>query len=145
MFTLEQINSDNYSHYAEYDKAFEKELKLFQSRIYPSENAAVLSWYHIKVRKKYIGAIWLEKFNKDDFAVLGIFIANKKYRNKGIGKKAIKQIIINDLQYFGTKKIHLNVREDNERAIRCYKKVGFVESRRFEKNNFNAIEMVYEG
>lgn len=144
MFTLEQINSANYSHYSEYDKAFEKELKDFQSRIYPSKDASVLSWYHIKVRRKYIGAIWLEKSEKENYAVLGIFISDKKYRNKGIGKKAIKQIIISDLQYFGTKKIHLNVREDNEHAIRCYKKVGFVESRRFEKNNLNVIEMVYE-
>lgn len=144
MFTLEQVNSDNYSYYTEYDKAFEKELKNYQSRIYPSKDASVLSWYHIKVRRKYIGAIWLEKSDKEKFAVLGIFISDKKYRNKGIGKKAIKQLIISDLQYFGTKKILLNVREDNERAIRCYKKVGFVESKRSEKDNFNVIEMIYE-
>ncbi len=144
MFTLEQIDSGNYSHYAEYDKAFEKELKQYQSRIYPSKEAEFLCWYHIKVRRKYIGAIWLEKSEKENFAVLGIFICDEKHRNKGIGKKAIKQIIISDLQYFGTKKILLNVREDNERAIRCYKKVGFVESRRFEKDNYNVIEMIYE-
>lgn len=144
MFALEQVNSDNYSNYTEYDKAFEKELKNYQSRIYPSKNAAVLSWYHIKVRKKYIGAIWLEKSEKENFAVLGIFISDMKYRNKGIGKRAIKQLIISDLQYFGTKKILLNVREDNERAIRCYKKVGFAESKRFEKDNYNVIEMFYE-
>lgn len=144
MFTLEQINNDNFSHYAEYDKAFEKELNNYQSRIYPSKGAVILSWYHIRVGRKYVGSIWLEKSEKENFAVLGIFISEKRYRNKGIGRKAIKQIIINDLQYFGTKKILLNVREDNERAIRCYKKVGFVESKRFEKNNQNVIEMIYE-
>lgn len=144
MFTLEQIDNENYSHYSEYDKAFEKELYQFQSRIYPSKDSAVVCWYHIKVRRKYIGAIWLEKSLKDEFAVLGIFISEKRYRNKGIGKKAIKQIIINDLKYLGTKKIILRVRENNERAIRCYKKVGFVESRKFQKNEYEIIEMVYE-
>ncbi len=144
MFSLQQISDENLSYYDEYEKIFETDLKQYQSRIYPSKDATVLSWYHIKVRKKFIGAIWLEKSLKDDFAVLGIFIADKKYRNKGIGKKVIRQIIINDLQYFGTKKIILNVRENNERAIRCYKKVGFVESKRFQKDNFNIIEMIYE-
>lgn len=31
MFTLEQINNDNFSYYAEYDKAFESDLKNYQS------------------------------------------------------------------------------------------------------------------
>ncbi len=144
MFILEEVNNDNFSYYTEYDKAFEKELNQYQSRIYPSKDAAFLSWYHIKLRRKYIGAVWLEKCAKDDFAVLGIFIADKKHRNKGIGRRAIKQIIINDLQYFGTKKIVLRVREENEQAIRCYKKVGFKEQRRFQKDNLNVIEMMYE-
>ena len=144
IFSLEEVNNDNYSFYSEYDKKFETELNQFQSRIYPSKSAENVTWYHIKVRCKYIGAMWLERSKKDDFAVLGIFIADKKYRNKGIGKRAIEQIIINDLQYFGTKKILLNVRENNERAIRCYKKVGFIESKRFEKDGYNVIEMVYE-
>ena len=43
--------------------------------------------------EKYIGAIWLEKNDSEDFAVLGIFIANELHRNKGIGKAAIEQII----------------------------------------------------
>lgn len=144
IFSLEEVNNDNYSFYSEYDKKFETELNQFQSRIYPSKSAEIVAWYHIKVRRKYVGAIWLEKAKTDDFAVLGIFISEKKYRNKDIGRKAIEKIILSDLQYFGTKKIILHVRENNDRAIRCYKKVGFIESKRFQKNDFTVIEMVYE-
>ncbi len=144
MFELEQVCNENMSHYSEYEKAFETDLKQYQSRIYPSENTEVLRWYHIKADDKYIGAIWLEKNANDDFAVLGIFIADEFYRNKGIGKAAIEQIIKTDLQYMYTNKILLRVREENERAIRCYKSVGFKENRRFRKKDLNVIEMIYE-
>ncbi len=49
-----------------------------------------------------------------------------------------------DLQYMYTNKTLLRVREENERAIRCYKSVGFKENRRFRKNDLNVIEMIYE-
>lgn len=144
MFELEQVCNENLSYYNEYKKVFESDLKQYQSRIYPSENAEILRWYHIKADGKYIGAIWLEKNVGEGFAVLGIFIAHKIYRNKGIGKSAIEQIIKNDLQYMHTNKILLRVREENERAIRCYKSVGFREIKRYRKYNLNVIEMIYE-
>ncbi len=143
MFELEQVCNENMSHYSEYEKVFETDLKQYQSRIYPSESAEVLHWYHIKADKKYIGAIWLEKNADEDFAALGIFIANELYRNKCIGKAAIELIIKTDLQYMHTNKILLRVREENERAIRCYKSVGFIENRRYEKGNLNVVEMLY--
>ena len=118
-------------------------MKQYQSRIYPSESVEVLRWYHIKADEKYIGAIWLEKNVDDNFAVLGVFIADKIYRNKGIGKSAIEQIIKNYLHYMNTNKILLRVREENEKAIRCYKSVGFKENRRYRKGNLNAVEMIY--
>ena len=144
MFELKQICNENMSHYSEYEKAFETDLKQYQSRIYPSKSAEILRWYHIKADEKYIGAIWLEKNVDDNFAVLGVFIADKIYRNKGIGKSAIEQIIKNDLHYMNTNKILLRVREENERAVRCYKSVGFKENRRYRKDNLNVIEMIYE-
>ena len=144
MFELEQVYNENMPHYSEYEKAFEINLNQYQSRIYPSESANFLRWYHIKIDDKYIGAIWLEKDANDDFAVLGVFIADELYRNNGIGKTAIEQIIKTDLQYMHTNKILLRVREENERAIRCYKSVGFKENRRYKKDNLNVIEMIYE-
>lgn len=140
---LEQVCNYNLLYYNEYEKVFETDLKQYQSRIYPSESVEVLRWYHIKADEKYIGAIWLEKNVDDNFAVLGVFIADKIYRNKGIGKSAIEQIIKNYLHYMNTNKILLRVREENEKAIRCYKSVGFKENRRYRKGNLNAVEMIY--
>ena len=144
MFELEQICNENMSHYSEYEKAFETDLKQYQSRIYPSESVEVLRWYHMKSDEKYIGAIWLEKNTCEDFAVLGVLIADVLCRNKGIGKAAIEQIIKTDLQHMHTNKLLLRVREENERAIRCYKSVGFKENRRYRKDNLNVVEMIYE-
>lgn len=144
MFELEQVCDENLSYYSGYEEAYETDLKQYQSRIYPIKETQYLRWYHLKVEDKYIGAIWLEKVSTDDFAVLGIFIADKEFRNKGIGTKAIEQIVKNDLPYMHTNKILLRVRAENERAIKCYIKVGFTETRRYEKNGLNVIEMVYE-
>lgn len=144
MFELEQVCNENLSYYSRYEEVFETDLKQYQSRIYPTKDAQYLRWYHIKVKNKYIGAIWLEKSSSDDFAVLGIFIADKNYRNKGIGAKAIDKVIKNDLTYMHTNKILLRVRAENERAIKCYNKSGFIETRRYEKNGLNVVEMMYE-
>lgn len=142
MFEFEAINKSNLNQYKEYEKAYETDLKEYQSRIYPSETAEKLCWYHIKCDNKHIGAVWLEKETENDFAVLGIFIADEAYRNKGIGTKAIQQILKNDLSVIGTDKVILRVRENNKRAIACYKKLGFKETRKYIKNGIEVIEML---
>lgn len=143
MFELEAIDKSNLHQYKEYEKAFEADLKEYQSRIYPSQTAKKLCWYHIKYDNGYIGSVWLEKSHGDDFSVLGIFITDKKYRNQGIGTKAIQQILLNDLHIMGTDKVILRVRETNKRAIACYNKIGFRETRRYTKNGTDIIEMIY--
>ncbi len=142
MLELEKVCDANLSYYSEYDKAYDNDLKNYQSRIYPSSDTQYLHWYHIKADGKYIGAIWLEKAYTEDFSVLGIFIADATYRNKGIGTEAIKQIM-QDLSSIHTNKVLLRVRQENERAIRCYKKVGFEEYRQYVKNDLNVLEMIY--
>lgn len=144
MFELEQVSNKNLLYYSRYEDAFDSDLKQYQSRIYPTNDAQILRWYHIKTDDKYIGAIWLEKVLTDDFAVLGIFIVDKDFRNKGIGTKAIDKVIKKDLPYMHTNKILLRVRAENERAIKCYNKVGFTENRRYEKDGLNVVEMLYE-
>lgn len=143
MLELEKICESNLYRYKEYEKVYETDLSEYQSRIYPSETAEKLCWYHIKYDNNYIGAVWLEKETENDFAVLGIFICDKAYRNKGIGTKAIQQIFKNDLSVIGTDKVILRVRESNKRAISCYKKSGFKETQRYTKNGIDIIEMIY--
>jgi len=144
MFELEQVCNENISYYSGYEDSFDTDLKQYQSRIYPIKETQYLRWYHIKTDDKYIGAIWLEKAPSDDFAVLGLFIADEEFRNKGIGTKSIDKVIKKDLPYMHTNKILLRVRAENERAVKCYNKVGFTETRRYEKDGLNVIEMMYE-
>ena len=144
MFFLEPIGKENICHYEKYEDLFEADLSQYQSRIKPSSGADYLCWYHIKSGEEYIGAIWLERNSKDNFAVLGIFIADKEYRNRGIGTRAIEQIIETDLRNMCCNRVLLRVRTENGRAVACYKKVGFTETRRYSKNGLDVTEMILE-
>ena len=143
MIDLEQIRESNLSHYKMYEHIYEGELKQYQSRIYPNHNSEELCWYYIKADGQYVGSIWLEKMSGAEYAVLGIFIADEEYRNKGIGTASIRWIIENGLRGLNVDKIHLHVRAENQRAISCYKKIGFREVNRFQKSEINVIEMRY--
>ena len=76
---------------------------------------------------KPIGSVWLErKEANDDFAVLGILIGDERRFGQGIGRNAIALVEVEAKRKFsGLKKIRLNVRSGNARAIACYKKAGF--------------------
>jgi len=58
---------------------------------------------------------------------LGIFIGNKKFLGLGYGEDAIRQVVKYGFEYLNMRNIMLRVFEFNERAIACYKKVGFKE------------------
>ncbi len=65
---------------------------------------------------------------------LGIFIANPAYRDKGIGKHAIQQMI-SLAKSDGINVITLNVRVGNMRARKVYAACGFKEEKRFKKES----------
>lgn len=140
MIVLEEITEENISLYSAFEFG---DYKKYQSRIYPDEAADEKLWYYIKYDDMYIGTVWLEKFSCNDFAVLGIYIANEDCRNKGIGLTAI-EIVLEKMSILAVDKVLLRVREDNKRAIKCYQKAGFIEKRRYVKaNGIKAIEMIY--
>ena len=58
-------------------------------------------------------------------AGIGIFIGNKNYWNKGYGTEALILLIDYGFKALNLHNIFLNVYSFNERAIRCYEKVGF--------------------
>lgn len=103
------------------------------SRIYPDYESSYLKWMYIEENQRYVGSIWLE--GKDiNFVKLGIFIAESTYRDKGIGKQAIQQMITmakND----GIHVITLNVRAENVRAKKVYTICGFKIKKKFRKEN----------
>ena len=67
---------------------------------------------------------------------ISIIIGNKEYQNKGHGKEALKLLIDYGYQSLSLNCIFLKVYEKNERAIRCYKSVGFKQSGMIRKGAY---------
>lgn len=128
---LVEINKRNRSFYQTFDRLFETDLNQYQSRIYPNKTAETLKWYYIARETEIIGSVWLEKEQSAPYAVLGIFIADKGCRGKGFGRRAVRLIVERDALEMGIQEIRLTVRENNERAYRCYYSLGFQETGRF--------------
>ena len=135
------INKENQEFYQEFQNA--QDLSLYMSRIYPDRDSAYLKWMYIEEDQHYIGSVWLE--GKDIHIVkLGIFIAEPSYRNKGIGKQAIRQMI-DIAEGEGIHLITLNVRADNIPARNVYATCGFKIKERFtKKNGIDAFSMELE-
>ena len=143
MIKLEEINQTNKHFYKNFETAFVENLSQYQSRIYPDKAAEKLLWYYIKSNGEYIGSIWLEKEENQAYAVLGIFIADEKYRNQGLGAEAIR-LILDKAVLINVDEVRLNVRKNNARAINCYRKIGFVETEEYKTaKGIAAIKMIY--
>ena len=60
-------------------------------------------------------------------ASVGLFIGEKENRSKGYGAEALRLILNYGFKTLNLHNVMLMVHSDNERAIACYKKVGFRE------------------
>ena len=58
---------------------------------------------------------------------VGIFIGEEEYRNNGFGTEAMKLLVNYGFKILNLHNINLWVYSFNDRAIACYKKVGFTE------------------
>ncbi|MBN2354393.1 MAG: GNAT family N-acetyltransferase [Spirochaetales bacterium] len=56
---------------------------------------------------------------------IGVFIGDKSYWGKGFGTEALHLLARFAFDYLNIRNIMLRVFEFNERAIKCYQKVGF--------------------
>ncbi|HBE79557.1 MAG TPA: hypothetical protein DDW65_17540 [Firmicutes bacterium] len=116
----------------------------YMSRFYPKdfdgkikENGLYL-WFIIIVDDYEVGTIWVEKDSLDNTeATLGIFIGIKAKLGQGIGQAAIKEIIKLANKEWRLRAINLNVRKNNQRAIKCYESCGFLLIREGTKLNNN--------
>ncbi len=105
----------------------------FMSRVTPrrfkrgsSVQNDLWDWYVIKHHGQSIGTVWLEKNEvESDMATLGILLGSFKFFGQGMGVRAILLAIETSQRTLGYKKVRLNVRKSNPRAISCYKKCGF--------------------
>jgi len=90
-----------------------------------------------KATNKYIGNIEIR--NKgNNTGELGIAIT-KDQQNKHFGQEAIRTILDYAFNKMNMEKVELNVYNFNNRAIQCYKKVGFVENGLGDKPNLKKM------
>ncbi len=73
---------------------------------------------------------------KDRIGTVGIFIGEEENRSKGYGSETLRLLLDFGFNYLNLNNIMLNVKSFNERAINCYKKVGFKEFGRRRQSYF---------
>ncbi|MBU9721647.1 MULTISPECIES: GNAT family N-acetyltransferase [Bacillaceae] len=77
---------------------------------------------------KHIGWVDLKNIDKmNKHAELGIAIGDKEYWGKGFGLAAMKEMLLWGFNELGLNKIWLRVEVDNEKAIKSYIRMGYVE------------------
>ena len=105
----------------------EKETR-FLDKCSEDKNEVTLGIVNLKT-DKLIGNCGLKDINIiSRTATLGIFIGEKEERSKGYGAEAIKLLLDFGFNYLNLHEIKLDVYEFNKRAIKCYEKVGFIQS-----------------
>ncbi|MDO8676604.1 MAG: GNAT family N-acetyltransferase [Candidatus Azambacteria bacterium] len=92
--------------------------------------------YIILAGRKIVGHIALQK-RKNGWYETQIIIGEKNYQGKGYGTEAIK-LLINKARRTNLKKIYLEVRPSNIRAIKAYEKCGFrkIGIKKYPKNKY---------
>lgn len=77
---------------------------------------------------KHIGWVDLKNIDKmNKHAELGNAIGDKKYWGKGFGLAAMKEMLLWGFNELGLNKVWLRVEVDNEKAIKSYIRMGYVE------------------
>ena len=77
---------------------------------------------------RHIGWIDLKNIDKlNKHAELGVAIGDKTYWGKGYGLSAMKEMLLWGFNELDLNKIWLRVEVDNEKAIKSYKRMGYVE------------------
>lgn len=81
-------------------------------------------------------------------AELGITIGNREYWGRGYGRDALRLVVDYGIRLRNLRKIWLTVNGSNERAMRAYAAVGFVEEGRQRQQTWNAgsyDDLVFKG
>jgi len=79
---------------------------------------------------------------------LGIGIGDKAYWGRGYGGDAVRLLVDYAFRYRNMRKVFLRVWGNNERGIRSYRAVGFVEEGRLRRHVWSAgqyVDLVYMG
>ena len=96
---------------------------------------------------KHIGNIYLREIDwVSRRGVLHIFIGDSVSRSKGYGTAAVNLLIEHAFLNLNLQRITLEVLEDNEHAVACYAKLGFVKEGVLRKHIFkngNYLDVFY--
>lgn len=94
--------------------------------------------FAIEADGKLIGQCGLHGFNDLHGVVhrcdLGISIGDKDYWGRGYGREAITLLVDYAFTYWNVQRVGLQVLATNERAIRSYQAVGFIEEGRLRRH-----------
>jgi len=86
---------------------------------------------------EYLGGVGLMHIDpRNRSAELGILIGRREDFGKGYGTEAALLMLRHGFEEMNLHRIHLRVFEYNERGIRSYKKLGFVEEGRLRQAHF---------
>jgi diamine N-acetyltransferase len=68
---------------------------------------------------------------------VGIFIGDKSQWNKGFGGEALHLLMKVGFETMNLHRIWLRVMADNERAVRCYEKLGYIHEGKFRDGEYH--------
>ncbi|QOR64900.1 GNAT family N-acetyltransferase [Cytobacillus suaedae] len=151
--TLEDVE-DRYQWYL--DKEVTKHLNL-PEKYPPFSREETHSWIEMCINKtngyeqkaivteegKHIGWVDLKNIDKmNRHAELGIAIGDKNYWGKGFGLAAMKEMLIWGFNELGLNKIWLRVEVDNDKAIKSYIRMGYVEEGILRQDRFRNGEFI---
>lgn len=86
---------------------------------------------------RHIGNASLFQMNLiDRNAELGIAIGDKAFWGKGFGREAVTLLCGHAFRSLNLHKVHLRVHATNERAIKCYARLGFRQEGRLREHAF---------
>lgn len=114
----------------------ESEKSFLESNVGPNERTFVIVDGSVDKLIGTCGLLDIDFINRN--AMLGIFIGDKDYWNDGYGQEAINLILDFGFNVLNLHNIMLKVYSYNERAINCYKKIGFKEAGRIRESKIIA-------
>ncbi len=139
-----EIEKMNKNHLEEIKENLETEFDDFWNyNILKEELSSDSSKYIVAITKSEVIGFAGIKFALDQVDIMNI-VTRKDYRNKGVGTLLLRELI-SICKEFKANSIFLEVSEDNEPAIKLYKKLGF-ENVGIRKNYYkdkNGIVMRY--
>jgi len=120
---------------AQEERWFERQLEDDSSHVFAIETADGV----------HIGNVGLHDIDwKNRRALCGIVIGEKEYWNRGYGADALRTLLRFAFEELNLHRVFLHVFDFNERAIRCYEKVGFRHEGRLRQARFTEGRYVDE-